>query len=397
MDARPQISPDDADARLRAVAEIAAAPSNPISRALDAMRQLLAMDMAYVADTRGDQCQVLALSGDAESFGARIGLRVPLAGTYCGELLLGRLDGLVTDARHDPRVQHLPGTEQGGVGAYIGQPIKLWNGNDFGTLACVSHSPCPRLDERDVQFVGLIARLVGGQLEQQQRAEQHERTHMTTELVRTLLAALGTRDGYTSDHSYGVVNLALAVGRRLDLDAAQLLEVEQVSLLHDIGKIGIPDHILQKPGALTPDEWVVMRTHPVIGADLVGRMDAVAHLAPAIRAEHERWDGTGYPDGLAREAIPTSSQIVFVCDALHAMTSNRPYRTAMSYRTAITQLHLNAGTQFAPAVVDATPPTVGSIHPAEFRPTKRPVQPDRRLPVRGRAEAGALKDPEARL
>jgi len=189
---------------------------------------------------------------------------------------------------------------------------------------------------------------------------------MTTEIVRTLLAALGTRDGYTSEHSHGVANLALAVGRRLELSAADLLEVEQVALLHDIGKIGIPDRILQKPGPLTHDEWNVMRTHPAIGADLVSGMDAVAHLAPAIRAEHERWDGTGYPDGLAREAIPTSSQIVFVCDALHAMTSDRPYRTAMSYRTALARLQRNSGTQFAPAVVDATPPTIASIHPADF-------------------------------
>jgi response regulator RpfG family c-di-GMP phosphodiesterase len=368
MDVRPPTlaAAAAAEARLRAVAELAAAPSNPISRALDAMRQLLAMDMAYVSDTRGDQCRVLAVSGDAESFGARIGLRVPLSGTYCGELRAGRIDGLITDARQDPRVKDLPGTEGAGIGAYIGQPIRLWNGNDFGTLACVSHSRRLQLDERDVQFVGLIARLVGGQLEQQQLAEQHERTRMTTELVRTLLAALGTRDGYTSQHSYGVVNLALAVGQRLELSAADLLEVEQVALLHDIGKIGIPDRILQKPGPLTNDEWNIMRTHPVIGADLVSRMEAVAHLAPAIRAEHERWDGTGYPDGLAREAIPTSSQIVFVCDALHAMTSNRPYRTAMSYRTAITQLHLNSGTQFAPIVVDATPVTIASIHPADF-------------------------------
>jgi len=152
---------DDVDVRLRAVAELAAAPSNPISRALDAMRLLLRMDMAYVSDTRNHQCRVLAVSGDAESFGARVGLHVELAGTYCGELRAGRIDGLVTDARRDPRVKHLGGTEQGGVGAYIGQPIRLWDGNDFGTLACVSHGPCPRLDTRDVQFVGLIARLVG--------------------------------------------------------------------------------------------------------------------------------------------------------------------------------------------------------------------------------------------
>ncbi len=352
--------------QLRAVAALAAAPNSPISRALDAVRLLLGMDMACVTDTRGEQCGVVAVSGDAESFGARIGLRVELAGTYCGELHAGRIDGLVTDARGDPRVNRLAATEEAGIGAYIGRPIKLWDGTVFGTLACVSHSACPRLDERDVQFIALIARLVGGQLEQQQLAEQHERTRMTTELVRTLMVALAARDGYTSEHSYGVVKLALAVGRRLDLSADELLEVEQVALLHDIGKIGMPDGILQKPGPLTRDEWSVMHTHPAIGADLVGRMDAVAHLAPAIRAEHERWDGTGYPDGLASEDIPTSSRIVFVCDALHAMTSDRPYRPAMTYTAAITELQRNAGTQFAPAVVAATPATIESMHPGDF-------------------------------
>jgi response regulator RpfG family c-di-GMP phosphodiesterase len=368
MDVPPNFS-DAGYVRLRALAELAelaATPNTPISRALETMRRLLGMDMAYVSDTRGGRCGVLAVSGDAESFGARIGLRVELAGTYCGELRAGRIDGLVTNARRDRRVNQLAATERADIGAYIGWPITLWDGTVFGTLACVSHSPRPRLGARDLQFVGLIARLVGGQLEQQQLAAQHERTRMTTELVRTLLAALGARDGYTGEHSYGVVKLAVAVGRRLDLSATELLEVEQVALLHDIGKIGIPDRILQKPGPLTPKEWSIMYTHPVIGADLVGRMDAVAHLAPAIRAEHERWDGSGYPDGLVHEAIPTSSRIVFVCDALHAMTSDRPYRPAMSYGAAMTELKRNSGTQFAPDVVEATPHSVVSMHPAEL-------------------------------
>jgi len=352
--------------RLRAVAALANDPTSAISRALDAMRLLLGMDMAYVTDTRGGHCGVVAVSGDAESFGARIGMRVELAGTYCGELRAGRIDGLITDARRDLRVNHLEATQRARIGAYIARPIKLWDGTVFGSLACVSHGACPRLDERDVQFVALIARLVGGQLEQQHLAEQHERTRMTTELVRTLMAALAARDGYTSDHSYGVVNLALAVGRRLELSTEALLELEQVALLHDVGKIGMPDGILQKPGPLTHDEWNVMHTHPTIGADLVGKMDGVAHLAPAIRAEHERWDGAGYPHGLASEAIPTSSRIVFVCDALHAMTSDRPYRTAMSYTAAIAELQRNSGTQFCPAVVDAAPRTIESMHPGDF-------------------------------
>ena len=366
---------DAADVRLRAVAELATATSSPISRALDAVRLLLGMDMAYVADTRGAQRELVAVTGEAASFGAHADRSVALAGTYCGELLAGTIDGLVTDARRDPRVSRLASTRRADIGAFIGQPIKLWDGTVFGVMGCVSHDARPHLDERDVQFVALIARLIAGQLEQQQLAEQHERTRMTTELVRTLLAALAARDGYTSDHSYGVVKLALAVGRMLDLTSEELIEVEQVALLHDIGKIGMPDRILQKPGPLSEDEWSVMRTHPVVGADLVSRMDALAHLAPAIRAEHERWDGTGYPDGLTTEAIPTSSRIVFVCDALHAMTSDRPYRTAMSYGAAITELQRNSGTQFSPAVVAATPRSIAAMHPGDFLRTQTVTDP----------------------
>lgn len=362
---------DVADARLRAVTELVANTSNPISRALDAVRLLLGMDMAYVTDVRGAQCDIVAVTGDAPSFaGVRPGRKLRLAGTLCGELLAGRIDGLVPDARHDPRVNDLPMTRRADIGAYIGQPITLLDGTVFGAMGCVSHEPRPRLDERDVQFVSLIARLIAGQLEQRHLAEEHERTRMTSELVRALLAALAARDGYTSEHSYGVVALALAVGRWLELSAVQLHEVEQVALLHDIGKIGMPDRILQKPGPLTEEEWCIMRTHPVIGGDLVSDMAALAHLAPAIRAEHERWDGAGYPDGLASEAIPMSSRIVFVCDALHAMTSDRPYREAMTYAAAIGELHSNSGTQFCPAVVEAAPPSIASMHPGDFLRTR---------------------------
>lgn len=349
----PPSRADDAALRLRTVAELAATPSSPVTRALDAVRMLLGMDMAFVVDARVSRHEYVAVTGDAESFGARAGESRPLEGTYCGELLAGRLDSVVTDARRDPRVRGLAITEQTRIGAYIGRPITLVDGNVFGTLGCMSHRPRPRLDERDVQFVGLIARLVAEQLEQQHLAEQLQRERMTAEVVHALMAALAARDGYTGKHSYAVVELALAVGRALGLTTGELLEVEQVALLHDVGKLGIADHILQKPGPLSDAEWTVMRTHPTIGAAMVTGVDALAHLAPAIRAEHERWDGSGYPDGLAGEAIPTASRIVFVSDAVQAMSSNRPYRVAMSRTDAIAELKRNAGTQFSPAVVEA--------------------------------------------
>ena len=166
--------------------------------------------------------------------------------------------------------------------------------------------------------------------------------------LRALLAAVNARDSYTAMHSREVVTLARGVARRLGLDEAQTSEVEHIALLHDLGKIAIPDAILRKPGPLTRHEQTLMRQHPVAGAQILASMPELAHLAAAVRAEHERWDGAGYPDGLAGEQIPIASRITLVCDAYHAMTSNRPYRRAMSAVAAREEIHRMAATQFCP-------------------------------------------------
>ena len=176
---------------------------------------------------------------------------------------------------------------------------------------------------------------------------------METATLQALLAALEGRDEYTGDHSHAVVELALAVARRLGIEGAQLEAVEQVALLHDLGKVGIPDAILRKPGPLTEEEWEIMRTHPGVGAEIIGRLETLAHLEPAIRAEHERWDGTGYPDRLAGEQIPVPSRITLACDAFHAMVSDRPYRAAMPRDQAVDKLRRCSGTMFWPDAVDA--------------------------------------------
>jgi len=171
--------------------------------------------------------------------------------------------------------------------------------------------------------------------------------------LRALLAAVNARDSYTASHSREVVRLARSVSRRLGLGEIETIEVEHVALLHDVGKIAIPDAILRKPRSLTEHEQTLMRQHPVVGAEILASTPELAHLAPAVRAEHERWDGGGYPDGLAGQAIPVASRIVFVCDAYHAMTSDRPYRRAMSPQAARRELARSAGTQFCPDAVDA--------------------------------------------
>jgi len=166
-------------------------------------------------------------------------------------------------------------------------------------------------------------------------------------------AALEARDGYTGRHSEATVTLASAVAWRLGLSAAAIDEVEAVALLHDVGKIGMPDEILLKPSSLDEREWMMMREHPVIGERILRAVPGLEQIARSVRHEHERWDGAGYPDGLAGSEIPLPSRIVFACDAYDAIVSGRPYRLARSPRVAMAELHRGAGTQFDPAVVHA--------------------------------------------
>ncbi|MEA2183113.1 MAG: hypothetical protein QOF69_2298 [Solirubrobacteraceae bacterium] len=193
--------------------------------------------------------------------------------------------------------------------------------------------------------------------------------------VRALRAALDARDRHTGTHSEATVSLAVRVARRLDLRSEEISAIEHVALLHDVGKIGIPDDILQKEGPLDEAEWQTMRGHPAIGAQIVASVTSLSHLAPAICAEHECWDGSGYPDGLAGDQIPVASRIVLACDALHAMTSARPYRKAMPMAAALRGLRYHAGTQFDPKVVAALLDEVatGTVSTPTARDTKPSV------------------------
>lgn len=177
--------------------------------------------------------------------------------------------------------------------------------------------------------------------------------------VHALLAALDAYDEYTGEHSQAVVEFSSSVAREMGLSERELSEVEQAALLHDIGKIGVPDATVGKAGPLDEDEWEQIKKHPVIGARLVGSVEGLSHLVPVIRAGHERWDGWGYPDGLKGEEIPLASRIVFACDAYHAMISDRPYRRALSPQEAVVEIERNSGSQFCPATVEALLRVVG--------------------------------------
>ena len=169
--------------------------------------------------------------------------------------------------------------------------------------------------------------------------------------VGALAAAIDARDNYTHAHSEQVVGMACEVARRLGLPPAEVDRVRDGAMLHDVGKVAIPNEILFKPGPLTAEEWKVMREHPLIGERILRRTPELAAIAPLVRHEHERWDGRGYPDGLVAEEIPVGSRIIFACDAYSAMITARPYRDPMSREAAVEELRKGAGSQFDPHVV----------------------------------------------
>ncbi len=178
-----------------------------------------------------------------------------------------------------------------------------------------------------------------------------ETTYLST--LAALTAALDAKDRYTEGHGRETATLCLAVGRRLQCSNEELRYLEYGALLHDIGKIGIPGAILSKPGPLTAEEFAMIREHPVIGERILAPVPFLQPVLPLVRHEHERYDGTGYPDGLKGEDIPLGARIIFACDAYDAMSHDRPYRRALPRERVLAELREHAGTQFDPRVVDA--------------------------------------------
>jgi diguanylate cyclase (GGDEF)-like protein len=172
-------------------------------------------------------------------------------------------------------------------------------------------------------------------------------------IAEALVTLVEARDHLTGSHSHQVADLVLRLALTLGLPVSEAQMLALAGRLHDVGKVAVPDTILQKPVALTEEEWAVMRTHPVVGAEVVSHIPALRPLVPLIRAHHERWDGLGYPDHLAGEAIPYGARILMVADAYLAMMEDRPYHKACAPAAALAELCRGAGSQFDPHVVEA--------------------------------------------
>jgi putative nucleotidyltransferase with HDIG domain len=186
-----------------------------------------------------------------------------------------------------------------------------------------------------------------------ERARAQELRRSYRETVRALSNAVEARDAYTGKHAERVTAYGIEIARRLGLTLGEMPELEFGFLLHDIGKVAIPDSILYKPGALTDEERALMAQHPLVGARIVHGIEFLADAVEVVRSHHERWDGGGYPDGLAGEEIPLAARVFAVADVLDALTTDRPYRPALPLGVARQMITEESGTQFDPSIVTA--------------------------------------------
>lgn len=216
-----------------------------------------------------------------------------------------------------------------------GKPLRIFSEDELGRLTASFN-----------EMSGLITRQRD---KLAQSARELEEAYIST--VRVVAAAIDARDSYTLGHSTRVSELAVAIARELGMSGQELEDIETACLFHDVGKIKIPDAILHKSGKLDPLEWAEMKKHPEYGAEILEKAPSLRGFIPAVRHHHEWYDGSGYPDGLSAEKIPRAAAIISLVDAYDAMTSNRPYRTAMTKEKALNTIREFTGRQFSPDLI----------------------------------------------
>ncbi|GKX65752.1 HD-GYP domain-containing protein [Inconstantimicrobium mannanitabidum] len=172
------------------------------------------------------------------------------------------------------------------------------------------------------------------------------------DIIESLAAALDAKDMYTSGHSTRVGNMAYDLGKCLNLNENDLEMIHIAGHLHDIGKIGVPDIILNKPDKLTEEEWTYMKSHPQIGCNILNKAKSLKEISHIVLHHHERWDGKGYPAGLSKHTIPIGSRIIAICDSIDAMRSNRPYRKLISNEECYNEISNNNGTMYDPIIAN---------------------------------------------
>ena len=272
---------------------------------------------------------------------------------------------LASDVRREPDYQSTPVTES--TRSELDVPVMV-SGRPWGAIS-VQSEVTDAFDDEDARLLRAVADQLAAALRSALLYEQLERAYLGT--AEALSAALEAKDSYTAtpprkpslrcgnEHSRSLVQRAEAVGRLLGMPEQGLRTLRYGAAFHDIGKLAVPEEILNKPGPLTAEELEIVQRHTVIGEQILSPIEFLADVLPLVRSAHERWDGAGYPDGLAGEGIPLGARIVFACDTYEAMITARPYRAALGSDEALAELRRVAGTQLDPRVVEALLAVIG--------------------------------------
>jgi HD-GYP domain-containing protein (c-di-GMP phosphodiesterase class II) len=315
--------------------------SSMVELVLDELHETFAFYLAAIQ--RLDQDGVLRLVGGrgplAEVMREFLLLEQSVQEGINGRVARSGRSALVYDTHDDP--DYIVRDPQTDPRAELSVAI-LVDGCVWGVLNIEAVEP-GALSEADAVLVEAIAANLGAAVHRAELIADLEGTFMTT--LAALASTVEAKDDYTAAHGQDVAELAERVALQMGLTATAARDVRYAAMLHDVGKIVVPREILLKPGPLDEAEWEVMRSHAAVGGELVARIDAFAHLAPAVRASHERWDGGGYPDGLAGEDIPLAARIIAACDTYDAIITDRPYRPGRTPAEARAELVRVAGSQ----------------------------------------------------
>jgi len=309
--------------------------------------------------TGADRCVLLVESADRQRLEvaatqARPGRKQPdgpcFSHTIVEEAYRNQVCVLRSDALSDERFSRADSVILQDIRSVMGVPVESPE-RCLGAIYVDTVGRHEAFRRHDLELLAAIGKQAGIAIQAAQLLDRVRQLLRGT--VRALVATIEAKDRYTRGHSERVTRLAVHLARAMNLPREDLDILDLSGYLHDIGKIGVSEVILNKSGSLSAEEWEVIRRHPIVGAEIIANLGDTEAIARVIRHHHERWDGKGYPDGLAGEDIPRLARILAVADAFDAMTSERPYRSARSAREAIEELRRGAGTQFEPAVVTA--------------------------------------------
>jgi len=330
--------------------------SRVLTLLLDVMREVVEYDagVLFLYDERGASLRPNLEKNVTPELKLRFDAQIK-DGTLVWALKQGRILVLADNGK-GAWTQGIPEEETGR--SFLLVPI-LARGKPVGLLDLAVPSGAGTFNQRDLSLLGILANQAGISLENARLYEAVRQDYV--DVIQALAGAVDARDHYTREHSNRVSSYGVAIARQMKLDEPFIESVQFGGLLHDIGKIGIPDLILNKPGRLTDEEFQVMKTHCAQGAGLLRRVESLSHLVPLVLYHHERFDGRGYPEGLAGKKIPLGARILNVADSFETITSDRVYHKARTPQEGLEEIRRCSGGQFDPEIVEAFEAVYGDI------------------------------------